>query len=270
MQRQVMHGARGAQDSKPLWVRRTRQAAGLRATEAELQKLASEQRKDSFFAQVLPLLESLKAYIERRLRVAYLSMDIRTPLYTGDDILDQAVLEAYSKFEHKPKHLDLEQWLYQIANTILEKYLGERYAIDKRRRSLEALTRAELRTLEEEPLTTDAEGGINLAEDLDDGELPPREFNPPVETSNPEEELVQKEELQELFRALEPIPVPERIVFELSAVEAFPDESVAKIANVPPEAVPYIVRRVRAEILHELQAKRRHAAATKESVKKAA
>jgi RNA polymerase sigma factor (sigma-70 family) len=258
MTRQAAGRFRKAQSrGERLWVRRTRQTAGLRANEAALHKFASEKRKEEFFAHILPLLQSLKAYIERRLRVAFLDMDIRTPLYTSEDILDLAVLKAYSEYQRKPKDLDLEQWLYQIANGILEKYLGERHAIDKRRRSLEGLTRAELRTLEEEPITTDAEGEIYLAEDLDDSELPPLEFNAPADTSTPEEELEKKEESEQLFRALAKIPVDERVVFELSGVEAFPDEAVAKIANIPPEAVPRIVRRVRTEILRQLQEQRK-------------
>ena len=236
-----------------LWVKRTRQTAALRTNEAAFQMLSSVGRQHEFFKQIIPLLNSLRSYIARRLRVAFLSMKVRTPLFTSGDILDATVLKAYSEFGRKPKDLSLEQWLYQIANTILEKCLRERQVIDKRRRSLEVLRQTEIRTLEEEPITTDAEGEIYLAEDLDDSELPAREFNPPVDTSNPEEELEKKEDLQELFRALAHIPVTERIVFELSAVEAFPDESVAKIANVPLEAVPHIVRKVRTKILHELR-----------------
>ena len=38
---------------------------------------------------------------------------------------------------HKPPELTLEQWLYQIANDILEKLLRKQSARDKRRRSLE-------------------------------------------------------------------------------------------------------------------------------------
>jgi RNA polymerase sigma factor (sigma-70 family) len=235
-------------------VPRKRQESGLRAAEPELKKLASEGRQDEFFGQIMPLLGPLKSYIKRQLRVAYLGEQIRTPVYTSGDILDAVVLRAYANYPHKPPELTLEQWLYQIANDILEKLLRKQSARDKRRRSLERMTQAELRTLEEDPITADAEGEIYLAEDLDDAEIRPREFNGPLDTNNPEEELEKSEELERLFRALGTVPIRERIIFELFAVEGFPKETVARIANVLPDDVPRIVQSVRAEILCQLKA----------------
>lgn len=228
--------------------------AALRASEPELKKLAAEGRRDEFFGQIMPLLGPLKFYIKRQLRVAYLDEQIRTPLYTSGDILHAVVLRAYANYLHKPPELTLEQWLYQIANYILEKLLRKQSTRDKRRRSLERMTQAELRTLEEEPITSDVEGETYLAEDLDDAEISPREFNGPLDTNNPEEELEKSEELERLFRALGTVPVRERTIFELFAVEGFPKETVAKIANVLPDDVPRIVQSVRAEILRQLKA----------------
>jgi RNA polymerase sigma factor (sigma-70 family) len=239
---------------KGLWVRRTRQTSALREKEAALQEAASAGHKQEFFVQILPLLDSLKSYIKRRLKVAYLSLDAATPIYTSGDILNTVILKAYKNYALKPKELTLEQWLYQIANDVLDRYIHLRQATDRRRRSLEHLTQAELRTLEEvDDITSDAEGEIYLAEDLDDSELPPRDFDAPADTSNPENILEEKEELEQLFRALAQVPVQDRIVFELSAVEGFSDDEVARIAHVSPEQVPRIVQNVRAEILRHLK-----------------
>ncbi len=228
--------------------------AAVRASEPELKKLAAEGRRDEFFGQITPLLGPLKSYIKRQLRVAYLDEQIRTPVYTSGDILDTVVLRAYANYPTKPIELTLQQWLYQIANDILEKLLRKQSTRDKRRRSLERMTQAELRTLEEEPITSDVEGEIYLAEDLDDAEIPPREVNGPLDTTNPEEELEKSEELERLFRALGTVPLRERMIFELFAVEGFPKETVARIANVLPDDVPRIVQSVRAEILRQLKA----------------
>ncbi len=237
-----------------LWVRRTQQTTALRDKEAALQELASAGREREFFAQVLPLLDSLKSYIKRRLKVAYLSLDITTPVYTSGDILNTTILRAYKEYARKPRELTLEQWLYQIANDITDRYIHRRHATERRRRSFEHLVPAELRTLAGvDDITADVEGEIYLAEDLDDGEIPPRHFDAPADTSNPEEIVDEKEELEELFRALAKVPVRERIVFELSAVEGFRDEEVARIANVSPEQVPRIVQDVRAEVLRHLK-----------------
>ncbi len=237
-----------------LWVRRTRQTTGLRDKEAALRELASAGHRQEFFAQILPLLDSLTSYIKRRLKVAYLSLDITTPVYTSGDILNTTILRAYKEYARKPKELTLEQWLYQIANDILDGYIHRRQATERRRRSLERLIPAELRTLAGlDDITADVEGEIYFAEDLDDSEIPPRDFDAPADTSNPEEILEEKEELEELFRPLAKLPVRERTVFELSAVEGFSDDEVARIANVSPEQVPRIVENVRAEVLRQLK-----------------
>ena len=55
-----------------------------------------------------------------------------------------------------------------------------------RRRSLEDLTRKELKELEE-PITADSEGEVMLVEDLDDSELPQDEFVPPAYQKDPNE-----------------------------------------------------------------------------------
>jgi hypothetical protein len=66
----------------------------LREREGRLGKLAAQQKKEEFFNQITPLLQPLKAYIKRRLRVAYLTLQIRKPVYTSDDILDEVILES--------------------------------------------------------------------------------------------------------------------------------------------------------------------------------
>ncbi|HXP43041.1 MAG TPA: hypothetical protein VN833_22505 [Candidatus Acidoferrales bacterium] len=64
------------------------------------------------------------------------------------DMLDDVVLEAYEKFNRKPKRLTLEQWLYRLANEELDRYVSKGRPTEKHRKSLETLTQTELRTLE--------------------------------------------------------------------------------------------------------------------------
>jgi len=56
---------------------REQQSELLRQKEAEPGRLAAEQKKEEFFRQIAPLLGPLRSYIKRRLRVAYLDLDIR-------------------------------------------------------------------------------------------------------------------------------------------------------------------------------------------------
>jgi RNA polymerase sigma factor (sigma-70 family) len=245
---------------------RSQQAEALRQKEGELAALASGQqlqsgnaqtenvqKKQEFFQQIIPLLNPLKTYIKRRLRIAYLDLQVRTPVYTSDDILDRVVLRAYENYEKKPADLTLEQWLYRIANEILENYLHRRHSTDVRRRSLETLQQKELSTLEEQPITADVEGEPWLPEDLDDSEIPEREFNAPADEDDPEKQLERDEEVSQILRALSHVPERDRIVFELFAVEGFSKEEVAKIYNVPPDEVPRIADRVREQLLREIE-----------------
>ena len=104
---------------------RRKQGEQLQQTEAELNRLRASGDKEAFFAQILPLplLNPLKSYIKRQLRIAYLTMQIRTPVFTSSDFVDEVVLRAYENYEHKPRDITLEQWLYQIANELLGNYI---------------------------------------------------------------------------------------------------------------------------------------------------
>ena len=225
----------------------------LHERQAQLERLVDAQDKKEFFRQIISLLRPLKSYIKRRLRIAYLTSQIRTQLYASGDILDEIVLQAYEGYDKKPANLSLEEWLYRLANERLEKYLRERKSTDRRPKSLEGLTQAELRTLEEMPITADADGEVWFPEELDDSEYEKRDFYPPSYQSDPEEQLEREEEVQQIIQALSRVPVQDRIVFELFVVEGFSKEAVARISNVSPEEVPRIAQRVKEQVVQELQ-----------------
>lgn len=224
------------------------QEEALRQKEPELQRLASQGKKDEFFRQVVPLLQSLKFYLKRRLRVAYLSGEIRTGVATSGDILDDVVLEAHQDYAEKPPDLTLEQWLYQIANRKLDRFIDKQVKTDRRRRSLETLGQSELGTLEELPFTADAEGEPWLLEDLDDSEIQTRDLKVPADPDTPEAQLVRKEELRQLFNALCRIPDRDRTVFDLAVIEGFSCGVVARMLRVPENEVREIVERVRRQL----------------------
>jgi RNA polymerase sigma factor (sigma-70 family) len=231
----------------------TQQSERLQQEQTKLAKLVDAKNKKEFFKQLLSLLKPLRSYIKRRLRLAYLNGQIRTPVYTNPDFLDEVVLQAYEHYDKKPENLSLEEWLYQLANERLEKYLAKREAAEKKRKSQEALTQAELRSLEEMPITADADGEVWFPEELDDSEYEKRDFYSPSYVGDPEERLEQEEELQRIVQALARVPEQDRVVFELFAIEGFSKDAVARISGVSPEEVPRIVERVRAQVLREIQ-----------------
>jgi hypothetical protein len=85
---------------------------------------------------------------------------------------------------------------------VVDKYISRRKAQNARRRSLETLNQAELRTLEEIPFTADTDGEVWFPEELDDSEIPPREFNAPAYELDPEKELEMEEEVSQILEAL--------------------------------------------------------------------
>jgi RNA polymerase sigma factor (sigma-70 family) len=233
--------------------RSRQQIERLQQEQTKVAKLVDAKNKKEFFKQLLPLLKSLRSYNERRLRLAYLSAQIRTPVYTSGDFLDEVVLQVYEHYDKKPENLSLEEWLYQLANERLEKYLAKRKAAEKKRKALETLTQAELRSLEEMPITADADGEVWFPEELDDSEYDKRDFYPRSYVSDPEERLEREEELQRIVQALARVSELDRLVFEFLAIEGFSKDAVARISGVSPEEVPRIVERVRAQVLHEIQ-----------------
>ncbi|HZP62403.1 MAG TPA: sigma-70 family RNA polymerase sigma factor [Terriglobales bacterium] len=236
---------------------RRQQQEALRAKETQLQTLASQHNREEFFRQITPFLRPLKSYIKRRLRVAYLTLDVRTPVYTSGDILDSVVLKAYENYDKKPPELTLEQWLYQLANEIVDGYVRQRKVTDARRSSLETLEQKERRDLEEIPFWPDAEGEPYLLEDLDDSEYHLADFLPVRPPTNyqpdPEQELERAEEISQIVDILSRMPEQDRIVFELYCMEGFSKEEVAKITRVPVNEVPRIAEQVRQQVLQQIQ-----------------
>jgi RNA polymerase sigma factor (sigma-70 family) len=233
--------------------KRKLQGKALQQKESELSKLFARQNKEEFFQQTLPLLQPLKSYIKRQLRIAYLGMEIRTPVSTSSDILDQVMLRAFRSYNKKPESLTLEQWLYQIANETLKGYISRIRLREGRQKSLETQREAELGSLEEIPFTADAGGKVWLPEELDDTEYRPRDFFPPASQSDPEEQLEKGEEVNRILEALAHVPESERIVFDLFILERFSKEEIARIAHVSPDEVPRISERVREHVLCEIK-----------------
>ena len=210
--------------------------------EEELRKLASEGNRDEFFREIIPLLKP------RRLRGAGLTQRANIPVLSSVDMLDDVVLEAYEKFNRKPKRLTLEQWLYRLANEELDRYVSKGRPTEKRRKNLETLTQTELRTLEEMPITADADGEVWFPEELDDSEYQALEFLPPAFDDSPEQQLERREQIGEIIRTLAKLSERERTVFELYVVEGFSKGAVARISGVPTDQVPRIAEKVKEHI----------------------
>ena len=162
------------------------------------------------------------------------------------------VLKAYENFDKKPTDLTLEQWLYRLANEILDDYLAKRRSRDPRRRSFETLEQKERSTLEEIPFTADETRSRGFPRNWMDSEYQPREFTPPAYEHNPEEELDTKKNYRRFCRRSPGCPNCDRMVFDLYAIEGFSKEEVGKILRIPPENVARIADEVIEQVRHEI------------------
>ena len=59
--------------------------------------------------------------------------------------------------------------------------------------------------------------------------------------------------MSQILEALSRLPERERTVFELYVIEGFPKEAVARIYYIPPEQVPAIAEKVRAQVQKEIR-----------------
>lgn len=66
-----------------------------------------------------------------------------------------------------------------------------------------------------------------------------------------------------IVRALSRVPLRERIVFELFAMESLPEEAVAAIVDMPSDEVPRVAEKVRRQVLLEIRADREQQAWTR-------
>jgi RNA polymerase sigma factor (sigma-70 family) len=249
----------GNADSKRTSDKRRGQSEALSQRANELARLAQEGEKQKFFEQIIALLDPLKQYIKRRLRIAYPEQQVQTPVYTSGDILEQAILGAFDNFGRRPTNLTLEQWLYQITNDLLDRYIRSRQKFETRHRRLEDVEQAERRSMDEIPFTSDAEGEVLSIDDLDDYEYHQRDFLPhrdlPSHREDPLEEIEREEEVGLIVEALSRIPDQERAVFELAAVEGFTRQEVANIFGISPADVDSIVDKVRTEVLQQVRSR---------------
>jgi RNA polymerase sigma factor (sigma-70 family) len=246
-----MNANQTTRDQKPSAKRRN-QEQRLQIMEAELRTLASEKKKEEFFKQILPILGPLNEYIKRRLRIAYYIGDVQTPFYTEGDMLDDVVLRAYEHYDKRPPGLSLEQWLYQLGNEYVDSYISRRKSLERGRRSLERLTDAELGSLDEFPVTADAEGEVTTMEDVDDISYQKRDFLAPGSRYTPEQALETKEEVLEILRTLRKLPVRDRVVFELHVGQGFSKEEVACIMGLTPAEVTRIVETIKGLVRYHL------------------
>jgi RNA polymerase sigma factor (sigma-70 family) len=236
-----------------------KQKLDLSDSETQLRSLAAKRQQRDFFELVVPKLGPLRAYLKRRLRIAYVWGVIRPGLLNSQDLLDEVVVEAYERFAAKPQNLSLEEWLYQIANKVLDKYLKETEFEQKNRVSIERIKEKELSQLDEH-MTANAEGKPMLTKDLDPNDYPRSSFTPPG-AEDPREfpegdeaEFIarHRRDLLTIVRTLATLPVEERVVFELIGVEGLSPKGVSLITGVPERKVKEIAARVRTDILNAL------------------
>lgn len=104
--------------SRPVEVSRRRQ--GLEAVLPLLERNRAEGRSDQFFTFLGPLMQTLQGHAQRELELLELEGALPTDGLEADDVLDEAMLRAWERFEQRPRGLPLELWLIGLVHGVLD------------------------------------------------------------------------------------------------------------------------------------------------------
>ncbi len=214
---------------------------------AEKKKLDAEHVSD--YTRLKPLLKPLRRYIIRLLRANKIRLNELSVTAAVEDILNEVLAQAYEK---QPSNLNLEEWLYQLANQVIDKLLAE-YSQTELFRSVEDIKRMELKQLEE-VITADADGELVLVDELDsDVSYHYKELDLPKENTDYIEQLARNHEILEVTRAMSLLEDQERKIIELVVFEGYAKDRVAEIMEISEKKVNTLYKKAKSALIKSLQ-----------------
>ena len=222
------------------------------------QKARTDQR--AFFLTLEAIAPGLRNYIRQRLRSAERRGLIPSGLYAPDDVLDEALLAVYARFDAMPEDADgLRVTLFQLANERLDELI-EQEAWHRRGVRLEDILADEMKMMAEIPqMTVDADGDIVLVEELDDAEIEPPEPEIALLEDSFEDEILEslgadwarvKEDAAQralLARLYDHLPEQSRILLDLWTRGRLTVEEIAQVRGLNVAQVRETLERIRGE-----------------------
>jgi len=102
-----------------------RRLQGLEAVIPLLERNRAEGRSYQFFFFLGPLMQSVRTHAARELELRELEGALSTEEFEVDEILDEALLRAWDRFETRPRGLRFDLWLISLIHEVLDGYSGE-------------------------------------------------------------------------------------------------------------------------------------------------
>jgi RNA polymerase sigma factor (sigma-70 family) len=241
-----------------LYKRKNRQSAFMIENMDRLSSYRKKDERESFVQLLTQLLPSIRSYIQRRLEMAKATGLNKNGVLTLDDLADETYTRVFELFDTKPDIAEnLLPWVYQAADAVLNERLGEIDFEKMHITGLGKITKAEIKSMEEE-FTADADPDLVMMEELDDPSYNTDQFNPvEILKDNADEEIIGKvdqEQAHEMInRTLAAIPVLERSVFDLYWLERMRVEEIAFIKRIPEKEVEKILANATKIITRQLK-----------------
>jgi RNA polymerase sigma factor (sigma-70 family) len=102
-----------------------RRLQGLEAVVPLLNRNRADGRSYQFFYFLGPLMQSLRIHAARELEMLELEGTLTAEGVEVDDVLDEALLRAWDRFETRPPELRFDLWLIGLIHEVLDTYAGE-------------------------------------------------------------------------------------------------------------------------------------------------
>jgi ribosomal subunit interface protein len=216
---------------------RLRQDAAWRRKErgAELQRLkkAVEDNPSSgatFGDLVKLLLPQLQRYVQREVSALRASGELDPSYPTPQDIVDEVLVRAYQRHDHRPTNVDPLHWLYQITHEVLND------EVQQHRREGGRFESAESRSPVPRDYTVD-ELDQGVFEFWQPDEMLKLERVTPVQKRTPEDEASEEEMRKYLHDAFAKLPANWRRAMWLMQAEGIPVSKVAHMMGTSEDEV---------------------------------
>jgi RNA polymerase sigma factor (sigma-70 family) len=85
-----------------------------------LEQDTRQRRKESFFDLLRPVLRNLQNHARRELIFAQLDGKVSPNKMTVSDLLDEAIVRAWEKFDQRPPQQPLDQWISGLMHEIID------------------------------------------------------------------------------------------------------------------------------------------------------
>lgn len=206
--------------------------------------MAPRERERRRFRQLIEThLDELYTYATRELDYLVALGVIPDGAVSPQDVVDQAVLEAWERRDKRPPNLSERGWLYSAVRRALAR-IARQYALEPGDVSLEEVVR-------------DPEADSQFWAYWEPDKVETWEDILPEETVDVERSALTDVEVEVLEHALRQLPPFQRDAFQLYLVHDLPLLEVARLLNASPQAVRKAAEEARLKLYEALQTFRR-------------